>query len=199
MNTTYKETRLSPTLTLRPVRWTDLETVTKLIYDVCEADGDTTVAVTSEELKLEWLTPGFNLETDAYLVETEDGQIVGFEEFNNRHKHATLETDGYVHPKFTGQAQAGIRSVWRKQVPTPYQRRPVEDSPSFPLQASSTHPSNLAWLFPNVDVGSHWRAGNVDNARRSDLNFVHPFPAMHQPFQCGSMYRVSDRKNNADS
>ena len=102
MSTTYEETRLPPTLTLRPVKWTDLETVAQLIYDVCEADGDTTVAVTPGDLKLEWLTPGFNLETDAYLVETSDGQIVGFEEFNNRHKHATLETDGYVHPKFTG-------------------------------------------------------------------------------------------------
>jgi mycothiol synthase len=102
MSTTYEETRLSPTLTLRPVKWTDLEQVAQLIYDVCEADGDATVAVTPDDLRLEWLTPGFNLETDAYLVETNDGQIVGFEEFNNRHKHATLETDGYVHPKFTG-------------------------------------------------------------------------------------------------
>jgi len=102
MSTTYKETHLPPTLTLRSVEWTDLEAVAQLIYEVCEADGDTTVAVTPEDLKLEWLTPGFNLETDAYLVETRDGQIVGFEEFNNRHEHATLETDGYVHPKFTG-------------------------------------------------------------------------------------------------
>ena len=68
MSTTYEEPYLAPTLTLRSVRWTDLETVTKLIYDVCEADGDTIVAVTAEDLKLEWLTPGFNLETDAYLV-----------------------------------------------------------------------------------------------------------------------------------
>ena len=87
-------------LKLRPAQWQDLEAVTKLIYDVCLADGDATVAVTSDELKLEWQTPGFVLEKDAFLVETEDGRIVGFEEFNNRHKHATLETDGYVHPDF---------------------------------------------------------------------------------------------------
>jgi hypothetical protein len=35
MNTTYEETLLSPTLTLRPVKWTDLEQVTQFIYDVC--------------------------------------------------------------------------------------------------------------------------------------------------------------------
>jgi len=46
MSTTYEETHLPPTLTLRPVKWTDLEQVAQLIYDVCEADGDATVAVT---------------------------------------------------------------------------------------------------------------------------------------------------------
>ena len=43
-------TTLSANLSLRPVQWADLNAVAKLIYDVCEADGDTTVAVTPEEL-----------------------------------------------------------------------------------------------------------------------------------------------------
>ena len=102
MITTDREARLSPAFILRSVRWSDLNAVAQLIYDVCEADGDTTVAVTPEELKLEWQTPGFNLESDAFVVETTDGCIVGFEEFNNRHMHVTLETDGYVHPDFKG-------------------------------------------------------------------------------------------------
>ncbi len=89
-------------LNLRPTRWADLNAVTQLIYDTCEADGDTTVAVTPEELKLEWENEGFNLETDAFVVETEDGRIVGFEEFGNENSHYKLRTDGYVHPKFTG-------------------------------------------------------------------------------------------------
>ena len=104
MDTKFKtdETILDPNLKLRSVQWSDIEAVAQLIYEVCEADGDTIVAVTPEELKLEWQTPGFNLERDAFVVETEDGHIVGFEEFNNRHVHATLETDGYVHPDFKG-------------------------------------------------------------------------------------------------
>jgi mycothiol synthase len=104
MDTKFRtdSTTLSPNLTLRPAQWADLNAVAQLIYDVCEADGDTTVAVTPEELKLEWQTPGFNLERDAFVVETLDGRIVGFEEFNNRHMHTTLETDGYVHPDFKG-------------------------------------------------------------------------------------------------
>ncbi|HEX2992993.1 MAG TPA: GNAT family N-acetyltransferase [Anaerolineales bacterium] len=96
------ETFLGPGLRLRPVQWSDLEAVTQLVYDVCEADGDTTVAVTSEEMKHEWETPGFELERDAFLVETSEGRVVGFEEFSNTHKHAVLHTDGYVHPKFKG-------------------------------------------------------------------------------------------------
>jgi mycothiol synthase len=96
------ETILAPHFRLRSAQWDDVEAVAQLIYDVCEADGDTTVAVTPHELKLEWQTPEFNLERDAFLVETPDGRIVGYEEFNNRHMHATLETDGYVHQDFKG-------------------------------------------------------------------------------------------------
>ena len=100
--TKANNTFLDPGLRLRPAQWTDLHAVAKLIYDVCEADGDTTVAVTPDELKLEWQNPGFELERDAFLVETKDGRVVGYEEFVNSYEHAFLQTDGYVHPEFKG-------------------------------------------------------------------------------------------------
>src|SRR5690349_10420912 len=80
MNTNFKidETILVAGLKLRPAKWNDLEGVTQLIYDTCAADGDTIVAVTADELKHEWETPGFELEQDAFLVETSQGQIVGY-------------------------------------------------------------------------------------------------------------------------
>jgi len=96
------EPLLSPLLSLRAVKWTDINAVAQLIYDVCKANGDTTVAVTPEELKIEWQDPGLNLETDVWLVETNDGRVVGFEEFYNTHAHAVLQADGYVHPEFKG-------------------------------------------------------------------------------------------------
>jgi mycothiol synthase len=104
MNTKYSmdETTIDPSLKLRRVTWGDLETVTQLIYDACAADGDAIVAVTSEELRHEWETPGFELDRDAFLIETADGQIAGYEEFFNEHEHARLRTDGYVHPDFKG-------------------------------------------------------------------------------------------------
>src|SRR5690349_11697711 len=104
MNTKLKEPEmlLAPGLALRPAQWADLNAVTQLIYDVCEADGDVTVAVTPEELKLEWQTPGFNIETDSIVAVTEEGRIVGYEEFVNEHEHSKLRTDGYVHPRCKG-------------------------------------------------------------------------------------------------
>ncbi len=93
---------LDPSLILRPAAWTDLEGVTQLILDVCTADGDPTIAVSSEELAREWKNEDFHLETDAWIVEAPNGQIVGYEEFSNRHVHAVLGGDGYVHPDFMG-------------------------------------------------------------------------------------------------
>jgi mycothiol synthase len=103
MNTQAKLNELlDSTLKLRSARWSDLEAVAQLIYDVCAADGDAVVALTPEELKHEWETPGFDLERDAFLVEAGDGRIVGYEEFFNEHEHVRLRTDGYVHPEFEG-------------------------------------------------------------------------------------------------
>lgn len=97
-----KETLLNSNLNLRAVTWADLHAVAKLIYEVTEADGDITVAVTPEELEHEWHTEGFNPETDAFLVETQDGRVVGFQDFYNVKNHAHLTIDGYVHPDFKG-------------------------------------------------------------------------------------------------
>jgi mycothiol synthase len=96
------KTLLDSSLRLRPVNWSDLEAVAQLIYDVCAADGDTSVAVTPDELKHEWETQGFDLKKDAFVVESGEGRVAGYEEFSNGHAHAILHTDGYVHPDFKG-------------------------------------------------------------------------------------------------
>jgi len=104
MNTKLQinEVLLDPGITLRFANWEDLSAVTQLVYEVCEADGDTTVAVTEEEMAIEWKTPDFNIETDGIVAVTTDGRIVGYEEFANEYEHSKLRTDGYVHPQFTG-------------------------------------------------------------------------------------------------
>lgn len=92
----HTDTLLDPNLSLRPVTWNDLHAVTKLIYEVCLADGDEVFAPTAEELEHEWKKQGFTLEKDAWVVTTVDGRVVGYEEFVNRHAHASLQGDGYV-------------------------------------------------------------------------------------------------------
>jgi mycothiol synthase len=88
-------------LTLRAAQWADLEPVAQLILAVCTNDGDPTVALTTKELESDWKSPGFTLETDAWVTAA-DGRVVGYEEFVNRYAHASLKGDGYVHPDFMG-------------------------------------------------------------------------------------------------
>lgn len=94
------EPLLSPGLSLRSVKWADAEALAKLIYDGCVADGDVIAALSPEEIRHGWESDGFNLETDAILVETEDGHVVGYEELMNEHAYSRLYFDGYVHPEF---------------------------------------------------------------------------------------------------
>src|SRR5262249_25269441 len=96
------ESILTPELRLRSAQWVDLNAVTQLMFDCWQDDGDVTMAATPEDLRLRWQTPGFDLEQDTFVVETPDGQIVGFDQFNNHYQHAILETEGYVHPEFKG-------------------------------------------------------------------------------------------------
>ena len=146
MNTSTKTTEiiLAEGLTLRPAQWADLNAVTQLIYDVCEADGDATVAVSPEELKNEWQTPGFNLERDAFLVETGERRIVGFEEFNNRYRHAALETDGYVHPDFKGR---GIGTSLLRKIESRAREEMSSAEPDLRVSLQST--------IDNRDQASH--------------------------------------------
>lgn len=98
-----KETLLNTDLKLRTPTWADVNAVAKLIYDVCEADGDTSVAASAEDMEHEWHEEGFTLDTDAFVVEAEDGRIVGYAELFNEKDHAHLNTDLYVHPAFKEQ------------------------------------------------------------------------------------------------
>jgi len=94
------EATLDGAYTLRAVRWEDLNAVAQLIYDICEAEGDTSVAVTPDDLAIEWKYEGFNPEQDAFLVETRDGHLAGYAALFDIRDHCELNGDIYVHPKF---------------------------------------------------------------------------------------------------
>ena len=90
-------------LKLRPARWEDLDAVVNLVLEVCTADGDPTIAFNAEDAERFWKSPDYNLATDTWVVETQTGSLVGYEEFYNRHLHAALRGDGYVHPEYRDQ------------------------------------------------------------------------------------------------
>lgn len=108
-----QEPLLNSSLSLRATKWADVKAVAKLIYDVCEADGDITVATTAEELNNEWHSKNFNPETNSYVVETNDGQLIGYGEFYNIKDHCHLGADIYVHPRFKGY---GLIDVFLKSI-----------------------------------------------------------------------------------
>ena len=99
---THQDIYLDPSLTLRPLQWSDAEAVAQLIYDACVAEGDAILAMSSDELKHEWQDPEFNIEKDAFAVQTSEGRIVGYAELNNSYGHAILNMDGSAHPDFKG-------------------------------------------------------------------------------------------------
>ena len=102
MTTKYEETVLAPNLTLRAVKWSDIKAVAQLILDVCIADGDPTVATTEDDIQRFWTKSDVHIERDVWVVETKDGKIVGYQEFYNKHAHAAMVGDGYVHPDYHG-------------------------------------------------------------------------------------------------
>src|SRR5512143_2478729 len=94
------ETLLDPSLKLRPLKLSDANAVAQLIYDACAADGDAILAESPEELLHEWQNPGFNVDTDGFIVETENGRIVGYGAVVNVHECAVFENLGNGHPDF---------------------------------------------------------------------------------------------------
>ena len=96
------KTHLDPGLILRPARWSDLTAVSNLVQDVAEMEGDSLFVLTAEELANEWKSEGFNVERDVFVVENQDGRLVGSEEFYNENGHYKLKADGCVHPEFRG-------------------------------------------------------------------------------------------------
>lgn len=97
---TYPNSYLDPSLTLRPLQWSDADAVAQLIYDACAAEGDAILAMSADELKHEWQSSDFNLEQDAFVVQTREKRVVGYAELNNSYGHAILNMDGNAHPDF---------------------------------------------------------------------------------------------------
>lgn len=97
-----EKTLLDPSLRLRSPRGEDAEGIAQMIYAACAAEGDAILSVSSDELRHVWQDPQFDLEKDAFVVETSEGRIVGYDELTNSYAYAILNMNGNVHPDYRG-------------------------------------------------------------------------------------------------
>jgi mycothiol synthase len=68
----------------------------------CDVGAFGSADYTIEDLRGDWSQPGFVLETDALLVTTQAGAVIGYTAVHDYGQHARLASEGYVHPAHRG-------------------------------------------------------------------------------------------------
>jgi mycothiol synthase len=87
--------------TIRSPTLDDLHAVVALVNACSLAEGGSPDE-TPQNLLSDWNTPGFALETNAWVATAPNGQIIGYEQVEVGDDDAPCELDGYVHPDFAG-------------------------------------------------------------------------------------------------
>ena len=122
---------LAAGLALRAVKWKILRPWYSLFMTFVKAEGDTSVAVTTEDQKNEWEYEGFDPQQDAFLVETADGRAAGYAALFDVKEHCDLSGDIYIHPQFKGRVLVWL--YWRRWRPAAR----IMCSSHLPVSASS--------------------------------------------------------------
>ena len=86
--------------TVRAPGMDDLEGVSAVIT-ACDIADCGTADISLEEIRTVWQSPHFQLETDAYVVATPQGRIVGYGDVEDR-EHVRLYSFVHVHPEYWG-------------------------------------------------------------------------------------------------
>ncbi len=90
-----------------------------------------TIQFTEEEFAADWQEPGFDLATDARVVATADGQIVGSTDVVFRPPYVRNFVWARVHPAFRGQGIGTVLTQWAES-------RIVDQMPAAPADARIT-------------------------------------------------------------
>ncbi len=96
-------------LSARPPALSDIRAVTDLIV-ACERAEVGVTNATEEEIENSWQMPGFTLKTDAWVIVTKKGQIVGYADVRRSGEHQ-LTSLLRVHPDYLGRG-IGTLLVW---------------------------------------------------------------------------------------
>ncbi len=99
------EPSLAPGYSVRPARPDDADAIHTLTAAVDLADSGEAEGYSVEELRDEW--SGLDMERDTWVVESPNGEIVGYAYIGDR-RHVRMDVEGYVHPEHRG---TGIGTV----------------------------------------------------------------------------------------
>src|SRR5947208_10044421 len=88
-------------LLARAPRLNDADAVTRLLIE-CETVEDGVSIYTQEDLLTEWQKPNFNLATDAWVIATTKGQLVGYASTSVDKEHVSISMKISVHPDYRG-------------------------------------------------------------------------------------------------
>ncbi len=78
----------------------DMASVLQLVQ-TCEIELEGRSETTLDDMRVEWQTPSFNIATDAWVVSSPEGKVVGFSDVDQQ-EHARIYTSGNVHPNYRG-------------------------------------------------------------------------------------------------
>lgn len=151
------------TFTLRAVQRTDLQAIVQLIYGVCAAEGDTSVATTAEDLENEWDYEGFDPEKDAFVVQAETGNLVGYGAVFDVNEHCEMSGDIYVHPEFKNQGvETALLKMLEDRAQTQHVPQAAPEKRVFIRMVLDTKDETGKIILVQagyVPVRYHWRMG----------------------------------------
>jgi mycothiol synthase len=99
--------------TVRPATMNDLEAVAQLM-NAGEIALYGKPETTLDELRIYWMAPDFNLETDSRAIFSADGQMVGIAAVDQQ-EHAHIYTEIYVHPDSCGRGIGSYLLQWTEE------------------------------------------------------------------------------------
>jgi mycothiol synthase len=92
------ETKLLRDIVLRPPEEGDAP----LVADLLAASNQAAAGITAEDVRYEWRSECFSLQTDAVIVRAPGGEVVGYAALRNRGQYVRLVGVGGVHPAYRG-------------------------------------------------------------------------------------------------
>jgi mycothiol synthase len=100
---------------MRPARMEDLGAVVEML-NACSRQLFGVEQFTAEDLKLDWSTPRFCLETDSCLVVAPDGTVAGYYDlFNLSEPFVKAHCWGQVHPQHAGKGVGWALLSWAEE------------------------------------------------------------------------------------